>query len=133
MSDHRIIKDINNKIESELNRIGLLSRVFSRLKSKNSLQQKFDKSPGKYSSTGKKVQDYFGVRIALYFSDDSKITQEILKTSYGYEENSSTIDLPKENSFEAIRHNLIFRLPDDPSKINVGLTKALNVWILLLK
>jgi ppGpp synthetase/RelA/SpoT-type nucleotidyltranferase len=113
LGDSRIIKQLQAGIEKELGRVGLLSRVFSRAKSKQSLLQKIGREKGKYSSDGKKIQDIFGVRIALYFPDDLDIAQKALKNIYEYDESSSTIDLPEDDSFSATRCNLIFKLNDE--------------------
>lgn len=74
----RIVQNLQNNIECELNRIGLLYRFFSRTKSESSITKKFLKEPDKYSEYGKKIQDLFGVRIILYFPDDLLIAQEAL-------------------------------------------------------
>lgn len=112
-SEIRIAKHLQEIIESELSRLGLLCRVFSRAKSDHSLMKKLEREPGKYSSTGKKIQDMFGVRVALYFLDDQKIAIETLKKKFIYDETSSTIDAPTGSSFSATRCNLIFKLPED--------------------
>lgn len=112
-SDIRVVEHLKDQIEEELNRAGLLFRVFARAKSPQSLQRKFQRNSDKYSSSGKKIQDVFGIRVILYFPDDGVIAQEILKSIYEYDESSSTIDMPDKDSFSASRCNLLFRLPDD--------------------
>lgn len=117
----RIIQSLQNNIEGELNRIGLLYRVFSRTKSENSITKKFIKEPGKYSEHGKKIQDLFGVRIILYFPDDLLIAQEALKKSFQVD--SKTVDEAADNNFSATRCNYVFRLPGDLSSDSVLIKK----------
>ncbi|WP_137818403.1 RelA/SpoT family protein [Pseudomonas sp. 2FG] len=111
-SEMRVAKQLQETIESELARLGLLCRVFSRAKSDHSMATKLEREPGKYSSTGKKIQDMFGVRVALYFLDDQKIAIDTLKKTFTYDDQSSTIDAPTGSSFSATRCNLIFHLPE---------------------
>ena len=111
-SELRIAKQLQDMIEAELAKLGLLCRVFSRSKSEYSIASKIDREPGKYSSDGKKIQDVFGIRIALYFLDDQKIAIDTIKNIFTYDDKSSTIDSPAGSSFSATRCNLVFRLPD---------------------
>jgi ppGpp synthetase/RelA/SpoT-type nucleotidyltranferase len=77
--DKLIANNLQHLIQSELDRIGLLCRVFSRAKSVESIEKKIKKSAGKYTPTGKKIQDAFGVRVALYFPDDQAVAMDVLK------------------------------------------------------
>ncbi|SMF48859.1 Uncharacterized protein conserved in bacteria [Alteromonadaceae bacterium Bs31] len=114
-SENRIASQLQRDIESELDRIGVLSRVFSRAKSIASLDAKINRSPKKYSSGGKKIQDLFGIRVAVYFPDDSHIAQKAIRNMFQCDEGSSTIDTPKNDMFSATRCNLVFRLPQEIS------------------
>lgn len=111
--DTHISKEIHKKIENELSRIGILFRVFSRIKTKESLSNKINKIEGKYSENGKKIQDIFGIRVALYFPDDTEIAQIAIEKIFDIDRESSTIDMPDHSSFEATRHNLIFKLTEE--------------------
>ncbi|HFF8982242.1 RelA/SpoT domain-containing protein [Serratia marcescens] len=110
----RIIQALQKDIESELNRIGLLYRFFSRTKSENSILKKYEKDPEKYSPDGRKIQDLFGVRIILYFPDDLLIAQEALEKLFEVE--SKTIDETTADLFSATRCNYVFNLPENLSK-----------------
>lgn len=112
-SEIRIAKQLQDAIEAELLKLGLLCRVFSRAKAAYSINNKIEREPGKYTSNGKKIQDAFGVRVALYFLDDQDIAIETLKKVFSYDEASSTIDKPSGEMFSATRCNLIFKLPVD--------------------
>ncbi len=114
--DKLIANNLQHLIQSELDKIGLLCRVFSRAKSVESIEKKINKSPGKYTPTGKRIQDAFGVRVALYFPDDQAVAMDVLKNSFNYDEHSSTIDTPNGSVFTANRCNLIFKLPPEISE-----------------
>lgn len=108
--DLSILKDLHTRVENELARVGILARVFSRVKTERSLELKKHREPGKYSSHGKMIQDLFGIRVTVYFTDDNEIVQEALKNLFNYDSDSSTIDIPNNDSFTAMRCNLVFRL-----------------------
>ncbi|HDS1699017.1 MULTISPECIES: hypothetical protein [unclassified Pseudomonas] len=109
--DHNISTQLQSMIQSHLDQLGLLCRVFSRAKSEHSIQKKISRTPGKYSADGKKIQDAFGVRVALYFPDDQPVAMAVLKRHFSYDAESSTIDTPDGSVFTANRCNLVFRLP----------------------
>ncbi|EJL6629469.1 hypothetical protein O1D55_002821 [Vibrio cholerae] len=107
-----LVKNLQTQIEGELDRLGLLFRVFSRAKSINSIKNKIaSKGEGYYSVTGKKIQDLFGIRIVLYFPDDIYIARQALEKLYKL--NSEEVDPHQTSSFEAIRCNFVFELPKD--------------------
>ncbi|NQY21394.1 MAG: RelA/SpoT family protein [Campylobacteraceae bacterium] len=111
IQDTHIIKKLSEMIEKEFARIGILFRVFSRVKSDESISRKINNNPDKYSENGKKIQDIYGLRITLYFPDDTPIAQSALENIFKHDRVSSKIDSPNSISFEAIRYNLIFSLP----------------------
>lgn len=107
-----LFKSLHTDIENELNRLGLLFRVFSRAKSYESITKKIEmKGEGYYSADGKKIQDLFGVRIALYFPDDINIARQALEKLYPLV--SEEVDPHEATQFQAIRCNFVFRIPDD--------------------
>lgn len=108
-----IARRIHDMIENELMRAGLLFRVFFRAKTKQSIDNKISKNKDKYSSDGKKIQDLYGIRVALYFSDDSVLAQNAIKNIFTYDHKSSSIDSSNIDKFAATRCNLIFILPDE--------------------
>lgn len=109
----RVADIIRKEIEQELISIGLLCRVFGRGKSAASLKTKIDSSPGKYTPTGKLIQDTIGIRIALYFQEDIQIVDKVLRMKYKCDDNASTIDIPMDTIFSVSRYNLIFKLPPE--------------------
>ncbi|AKU57230.1 RelA/SpoT family protein [Vibrio parahaemolyticus] len=106
-----LAKSLQATIESELDRLGLLFRVFSRAKSKTSIESKIEsKGVGYYSADGKKIQDLFGVRIALYFPDDINIARQALEKLYPLV--SQEVDPHDASQFQALRCNFVFKLPE---------------------
>jgi len=115
-SDKRIASQLFHTIEREFNRVGLLYRVFYRVKSPESLDSKLKKNPEKYSENGKKIQDLFGFRITLYFPDDLNIAQNILSALY--KKVDETVDEAGNTTFDATRCNFIYELPNEASEIS---------------
>lgn len=113
LSFMRIADTIRKEIEHELLSIGLLCRVFGRGKSDASLRLKINSNPEKYTPTGKLVQDSVGVRVVLYFQEDIKIVDKVLRMKYQCDEAASTIDVPVDTIFSVSRYNLIFKLPSE--------------------
>lgn len=109
----RILKQIERSLINELERSGILCRVFSRVKSKDSLDKKLEREGGKYQVGGKLIQDSLGFRVAVYFHDDCAIVEDILKSIFDFDAASSSIDMPDLSTFSALRRNLVFRLPAD--------------------
>ncbi|MBB1346515.1 RelA/SpoT domain-containing protein [Pseudoalteromonas sp. SG45-2] len=109
-----LLKKLHVRVEAELSRLGLLFRVFSRSKTEQSITSKINKKgDGYYSPQGKKIQDLYGLRVALYFPDDLKIAQRALEKSFKLI--SKEVDSPNTSLFEATRCNYIFKLPLDIS------------------
>lgn len=110
----RILTSVSQVIGQKFDKVGLLYRLFGRVKTDASLEHKISKNPGKYSKdkNGKKIQDVIGLRITLYFTDDLEIAISILKNLFEWNEKSSNIDGFSHNTFDAKRCNLIFQLPE---------------------
>jgi len=110
----RVVDAIANRteqaVEARLGRIGLLSRVFSRAKTQQSLQAKLARQPGKYAPDGKLIQDSVGVRVMLYFNDDVEIAKTVLQRDFELVE--LVEDSPNASEFGPTRLNLVFRLDE---------------------
>lgn len=65
-----ITDKIASPISQHLNQCGLMFRLFSRVKSINSLQHKMQIKGDNYRSGKSLIQDMIGIRIVLYFQDD---------------------------------------------------------------
>ena len=102
---------IQQQVVNQMDRLGILSRVFARAKSKVSLEQKLGRQPGKYSAGAKLIQDVIGVRVIVYFGDDIDMTRHVLEKHFQLIE--TVRDEPDPNEFGPTRLNLVFRLPGD--------------------
>ena len=120
-AEQHIAENLKNEIEFELARAGLLFRVFARSKSQPSIKSKLALKNYGTGIHDKKMQDLYGVRVALYFPDDSSLAQKLLKSKYEYDAESSTIDLPTDATFGPTRCNLIFRLSEEQARISSAL------------
>lgn len=100
-------RDLEDDMIKELNSIRLFYRIFSRIKSSDSIIDKFKK---KNYSNLKKMQDLIGFRIVVYFNDDVNLCINLLKDSFKYVD--ETVDKPDSATFKPSRINLIFRLPE---------------------
>lgn len=109
----RVAESLRREIESELASIGLLSRVFGRGKSPDSLSRKVSSNPGKYFPGGRLIQDAIGIRVVLYFHEDLAIVERILRSKYVCDDASCTIDAHNSNVFSVSRYNLVFELPGE--------------------
>jgi putative GTP pyrophosphokinase len=105
-----IARSLHLSIETALQRIGLMVRVFSRVKTQDSINKKLTRKSGAYID-GKKMQDLFGIRVTAYFPDDTEIISDALKISFRHV--GSSIDEPDQVTFGPTRYNLVFALPDE--------------------
>jgi putative GTP pyrophosphokinase len=102
----RLSKEIVEDINNELIRIGLLYRVFHRVKSTDSIERKM--STKKYVAEGKKMQDLIGVRIIVYFKDDLELVKKTIKTKFNFIDES--VDEHDSTVFKPTKVNLIIRM-----------------------
>ena len=110
-----ISKEIIDSIDSSLKASGIMYRLFSRVKSEESVCKKIEKKYEKYVSTGTKMQDSIGLRITLYFKDDIDICIRILKGLF--DEDNHECDEIDSVTFKPLRINYVFRIPSSIGKI----------------
>ena len=120
----RVAESIRRDIEASIAAVGVLVRVFGRGKSERSIARKRDKDPGKYSVGGRLIQDSVGIRVVLYFGDDAPVVEEILKQQFEFLPAASSIDQIDEHTFNVVRRNLVFRLPDESSVVIARMVRA---------
>lgn len=103
--------NLQREIRNELERIGIHFRLHSRVKQKDSLNEKIaSKGEGYYTEDGKKVQDVIGLRIVTYFIDDVNLLWDWFKCKYDVVEDQ--YDKAEKDVFKPLRKNMICRLRD---------------------
>jgi ppGpp synthetase/RelA/SpoT-type nucleotidyltranferase len=112
-----IEKDICSKICERLDKVGLLYRIFSRIKDKNSISEKISRKIAEgtpYTKEGKKLQDIIGVRLVTYFYDDVSLVKEILSDVLEYiDEEIDEIEL---TVFKPKRTNIVCSFNENQKK-----------------
>ena len=121
-----IINGLISKIEEPINRAGLFVRVFGRVKTVSSLQNKLKT---KDYNSDHKIQDLFGVRITAYFKDDVKICKDIMQRIF--EVDNISEDLEIATKFEPERLNIVCKIPIDIKKSWVMVYLIVSSTILL--
>lgn len=114
----QIVSEIRQELESILDRCGIMYRLFARGKSKDSIEHKINTNPGKYTSTGKKIQDVLGFRIVFYFLEDVKTICQYLMTQHSidkYVDKSDSEAELKENEPDGVKYVEVFR----PQRLNL--------------
>ncbi|WP_226684264.1 RelA/SpoT domain-containing protein [Shewanella indica] len=106
-----VAKEINGEIAKNLDKMGLMYRIFYREKSTASLNKKISKD--KEYGLSKKIQDIVGIRIALYFSDDVKLVHNVLSSIFQEIEKDRSIDEYGNSKFCPVRYNLVYKIPDN--------------------
>lgn len=99
--------ELKHLVEERLVQGGLYHRLFSRIKTAESLELKYK---NKAYNEEKKIQDLVGLRIDLYFEDDLKICREILKSMFSLVEWSESEQNDME--FKPVKINGVFLLPE---------------------
>lgn len=108
-----IDRELKEKIEQKLNKIGMYFRIFARVKTSRSLCRKLIEKEEEYKVRNKKLQDLIGIRIVLYYADDISVCQEIIKSLFHVRTDDCAIDAPKIDEFKPKRLNLICDIPND--------------------
>lgn len=104
-------KELQKRIEKRLDRCGIMYRVFSRIKTEESLLLKMQKKREKYQKENTKVQDLLGIRVVLYFKDDIDVCIKLLKQLF--EVVDFEHDMPDQETFKPQRINYVFRIPQN--------------------
>ncbi len=109
-----LLKEIKEAIEQQiaddLNRCGLMFRLFGRVKTTRSLAHKMEWKGDNYRSGKKKIQDVIGLRIVLYFPDDV----ELLGFFFSCKDLvDASVDAPGVDTFRPQRLNLVKPIPEE--------------------
>lgn len=104
-----IEQDLKEMIESNLGRTGLLYRIYSRIKSNDSINEKINRK--NYKESGKLVQDVIGIRVMTYFSEDIDVLIDYFSSIF------DVIDLEHDKmdiaNFNPVRINMVCRLQNE--------------------
>lgn len=104
-----IESNIKIGICNELNRLGIHYRLHSRVKERDSLDNKItSKGKGYYTEGGKKVQDLIGFRIVTYFIDDVNLLWDYFYDRY--EVVDDMYDEVATDIFKPLRKNMVCRM-----------------------
>lgn len=106
-----VLSEVSKMISTKLDDIGIMYRIFGRVKDKKSLLTKLSNDP-EYGKS-KKLQDLIGIRVVLYFTDDIPVTHLIASTLFKEISNSNSIDNHSEDRFKASRYNVVYTLDND--------------------
>lgn len=122
-----IERDICSKICERLDKVGLLYRIFSRVKDVNSINEKIIRKKNEgtpYSNAGKKIQDIIGVRVVTYFYDDVNLVKEILSDIYTFV--GEEIDKIEPTVFKPKRTNIVCNFDEKQKATFVEVVKVAN-------
>lgn len=108
-----IEQDIKKMIEAHLERAGILYRIYSRIKSKNSIHEKITRKG--YFTNGKLMQDVIGLRIMTYFGEDVELLVRYFSSFFDLE--YLQYDEPEVNQFNPVRINLLCRLKQEQQEL----------------
>lgn len=128
-----IERDICSQICERLDKVGLLYRIFSRVKDFNSIREKIDRKIAEgnpYSVDGKKMQDVLGIRIVTYFYDDVTLVKEILSDIFKFV--GEEIDVVEPTVFKPKRTNIVCAFDDKHKETFEEIVKITNNELLQL-
>ena len=102
-----ISKELTDGISRSLSRCGLMYRIFSRVKTSDSIRHKLNV---KYADKKVKIQDMIGIRIVLYFQDDV----DALAVYYSAKDVvKKSIDEYDSSTFKPQRLNITRHIPEN--------------------
>lgn len=111
-----LCEHITDAIQEILKSCGLYFRIFSRVKSIESIAAKLKR--GKYGTLDnpKKMQDLIGLRVVLYYYDDLSICRNIMESTFQMIDNWSKNSF-NSDEFRATKINGVFRYPAEYFKL----------------
>ncbi len=105
-----IRKEVHSDLSELLESVGIMFRLFSRVKSKDSIDRKL-KMDERYGIS-KKIQDLLGLRVVLYFNEDISNARSIISRKYKEKSNDLSIDQVSTEEFRAVRYNIVYSLTE---------------------
>lgn len=106
-----VSQEIQTQLVETLNQMGIMYRIFGRVKDHVSLKSKLERD-AEYGVT-KYLQDLIGIRIVLYFADDIKIVHEVIGRVFEERQKDQSIDSMNETTFKPVRYNLVYDVPPE--------------------
>jgi ppGpp synthetase/RelA/SpoT-type nucleotidyltranferase len=101
-----VSKDIQDEIIKSLDQMGIMYRIFGRVKNMKSLLRKLE-SDILYGDT-KMLQDFIGIRVVLYFADDVALVHKAISRVFSEREKDQSIDDMNDSTFMPVRYNLVY-------------------------
>ena len=77
-----LCEHLKDAIREILNSCGMHFRIFSRVKSVNSIAKKIQRGRYGTAENPKKIQDLVGIRVVLYYYDDLSICRDITESTF---------------------------------------------------
>ena len=111
-----LCEHLKDAVQEILHSGGLYFRIFSRVKSADSIARKIRKGHYGSEENPKKIQDLVGLRIVLYYYDDLSICREILEKTFQLIDGWSRSKYSA-NEFKATKTNGVFRFPEEYFKL----------------
>lgn len=112
------LEAVQSIIEEKLDNYGIYYRIFSRVKSGQSIREKLA-SERYQDNPDKKLQDVLGLRVVLYYEDDIEVCKRIFANILEHDTDPES-DMPngfwkeyesKQDTFSATKINGVFELP----------------------
>lgn len=110
-SDH-----LTDAIQEIFHSCGLYFRIFSRVKSAESIAEKITRRKYGTKENPKKLQDLVGLRVVLYYYDDLSICRDIMESTFQMIDHWSRTN-NNANEFKATKINGVFRFPAEYFKL----------------
>lgn len=107
---NEVCEHLKDAIQEIFNSCGLYFRIFSRVKSAESIAGKIHRRQYGTEKNPKKLQDLIGLRIVLYYYDDLSICRDIMESTFQMVDHWSRTN-NNTNEFKATKINGVFRFP----------------------
>ncbi|MCF0168609.1 MAG: GTP pyrophosphokinase, partial [Bacteroidales bacterium] len=127
MTLEEIAKQIECRYQEQLNRCGLMCRLFSRAKTVASIEHKLFDENSTYLKGTSKIQDIIGIRIVVYFSDDVEVAELLVNNHHVVKR---AIDAPDSCTFRPQRLNITCNMsPEFVKDFRAGLPEKYAQYI----
>lgn len=111
-----LCQHLKDAVQEILHSSGLYFRIFSRVKTADSIARKMQKRQYGTAENPKQIQDLVGLRIVLYYYDDLSICRDIIENTFQLIDGWSRSKYSS-NEFKATKINGVFRFPEEYFKL----------------